>query len=85
MPSGSGIASQVPSGAYTRSQASKMIGRSVDTLKRWHKTGLVIPSTSLQAGQLKVWLYTDSDIPKLIHASQTQRPGRKPKNATSQP
>ena len=74
-----GIGACVPPGFYTRSQAARLVGRSVDTLKRWHKKDLVKPSSYIQAGSLKVWAYSEEDIGRLVAVAATQKPGRKPK------
>lgn len=74
-----GIGGRIPPGFYTRSQASRLVGRSVDTLKRWHKKGLVVPSSFIEAGSLKVWAYSEEDIGRLVAVAVTQKPGRKPK------
>jgi hypothetical protein len=75
---GNGIGRQTPPHRHTRVAAAYLAGRSVDTLIRWQKKGLVVPSDYMQAGKLKVWLYTDDDILELRKAALTQRPGRKP-------
>ena len=76
---GNGIGSNVPRGYYTRSQASKLVKRSPDTLKRWHKQGLAEPSSSMYSGKLRVCLYSNADIDHMIEVSKKQKPGRKPK------
>lgn len=76
---GNGIGIGVPEGRYTRTEAAKLVGRSVDTLKRWHHQELTIPSECMQAGKLRVWLYTAEDMDHLKEIAATQRPGRKPK------
>lgn len=78
---GNGIGRQTPPHRHTRVAAAHLTGRSVDTLKRWHKKGLVVPSDYMQAGKLRVWLYTDDDILRLRKTAMTQRPGRKPKSS----
>ena len=54
-----------PKGKYTRRMAAEEIGRSSDTLRRWQREGLCEPSSSMQAGQLTVWLYTKRDLKRL--------------------
>lgn len=80
---GNGIGRQTPPHRHTRVAAAHLTGRSVDTLKRWHKKGLMVPSDYMQAGKLKVWLYTDEDILRLRKVASSQRPGRKPKKPDS--
>lgn len=63
---------------YTVKQAADIVGRSVDTLVRWRKQGLSVPSDSRNFGKITVHLYTESDIEHLKLMTQTQRPGRKP-------
>jgi DNA-binding transcriptional MerR regulator len=77
---GNSIETILPDKTYTRSKASKLVNRSTDTLKRWHHSGLLVPSTQMQAGKLRVWLYTEEDITKLKQIAATRRPGRKPKS-----
>lgn len=67
-----------PKGKYTRRMAAEEIGRSSDTLRRWQREGLCEPSSSMQAGQLTVWLYTKRDLKRLEKIAASQRPGRKP-------
>lgn len=76
---GNSIGAITPDRMHTRSRAAYLVNRSPDTLKRWHRTGICIPSDSMQAGKLKVWLYTDDDIKRLKETALTQKPGRKKK------
>lgn len=80
---GNSIGSIAPDKLYTRAKAARLVGRSPDTLKRWHKSGIATPSARMRAGELLVWLYTDKDIEHLRRVASTQRPGRKPKGVTS--
>jgi DNA-binding transcriptional MerR regulator len=74
---GNSIGRRAPDNTHTRVAAAYLVGRSVDTLKRWHKQGLCVPSQSMQAGKLRVWLYTDDDMMKLREVARKQKPGRK--------
>ena len=74
---GNSIGRRAPANTHTRVAAAYLVGRSVDTLKRWHKQGLCVPSASMQAGKLRVWLYTDEDMLKLREVARRQKPGRK--------
>lgn len=64
---------------YTVQQAAALVGRSVDTLKRWQKTGVYAPSdeNAEHFGKLRVPLYTDDDIKKMRQVAREQKPGRK--------
>lgn len=76
---GNSIGAKAPEHRYTRSYAAKLVNRSPDTLKRWHKQGVCVPSDKMTAGKLVVWLYTDDDMDVLKKAARTQKPGRKAK------
>lgn len=76
---GNSIGAIAPDRTYTRSRAAYLVNRSPDTLKRWHRLGLCVPSSSMQAGKLRVWLYTDDDIKQLKDFAHKQKPGRKSK------
>jgi len=77
---GNGIGRKAPDNTYTASGAAYLVNRSPDTVRRWHRQGLCVPSKSMKAGQLTVWLYTLDDIKKLREVARTQRPGRKPRS-----
>lgn len=77
---GNGIGRKAPDGTVTASGAAYLINRSTDTVRRWHRKGLCVPSQSMQAGQLTVWLYTMDDIKRLREVARTQKPGRKRKD-----
>ncbi len=76
---GNGIGHITPEQWLTRSKASQKVQRSVDTLKRWHRLGLCVPSGKMKVGKLDVWLYSEEDIQKLLELARTQKPGRKSK------
>lgn len=81
-----GIAAQVQQlqpRCYLISEAAKKCGRSVDTLRRWHKTGRIEPSLFYDFGKTRVWLYSESDITKLKKMAEVTRPGRKKKDAST--
>lgn len=59
---GNSIGTKVPDGYHTRSKAAVLIGRHPDTLRKWRKEGMLIPSAWMKAGKLKVFLYDDEDI-----------------------
>lgn len=75
--SGNGIGAITPPEWFTRSKASKRIGRSIDTLKRWQKLDILIPSGNMPVGKLIVWLYSEEDIQKGMLIKDEQKPGRK--------
>ena len=80
---GNTIGRNAPDGTVTTATAAFLVNRSVDTLRRWHKKGEFVPSSSMQAGQLTVFLYTDEDIQKLKEFARRQRPGRKKQSKSS--
>lgn len=71
----SGIMSSIPEGNYTRAQVAAMVGRTRDTIIRWHNSGVFVPSHSKQYGKSKVWLYTDSDVEALRKIAKDMRTG----------
>jgi DNA-binding transcriptional MerR regulator len=76
---GDSISSTVPDGWYTCSGAARKVGRSADTLRRWHREGWCRPSGWKMNGDLKVWLYSEEDIAEMRKLIKTARPGRKRK------
>ena len=81
MSNGNGIGARTPDNMYTRSTAAFLVGRSPDTLKRWHKAGWCIPSEKMKAGQLTVFLYTNEDMLRLKELARTKHSGRPKKGA----
>lgn len=73
---GNSIGMNIPGHHYTRAAAAKSVNRSADTLKRWQKSGIAVPSSKMKAGQLTVWLYTDEDMNNLRAVAKSQKPGR---------
>lgn len=69
---------------YTTGEVAGMVGRSFDTIARWRRTGLVMPSDSFMFGSVRVWLYTDDDVERLKELAKVQRPGRKAQTSLSQ-
>lgn len=81
---GNAIGAMTPVGWHTRKSAARKVDRDPDTLKSWHRKGLVdeayavcVPSGSMPAGQLTVHLYSDDDVEKLKKFAAAQRPGLK--------
>ncbi len=65
---------------YTVNEAAARVGRSPDTLRRWRLDGTYMPSDTMQAGSLTVYLYTDQDLENLKRIAKKKRPGRKKKD-----
>lgn len=78
-PQGNAIGHSFPDGYYTRGMAAKMVGRSIDTLKRWHDEGVYVATRQVAYGELLVWAYSDEDIAELKKIAADYKPGRKPK------
>lgn len=62
---------------YTVTQAAALVGKDVDTLKRWNKQGVYRPSDSRKFGKLVVGLYTSDDIKEMKRIAREMKPGRK--------
>lgn len=74
-----GFMARIPEGWYTRSQVAVKIGKSVDTIRRWHSNG-TYPSTRREKfGEVEVWLYSEEDVTAMKKIARTITPGRKPK------
>lgn len=78
---GHGVRRQIPDGMFTRTQIAERVGVSVNTVRRWHDTGVYRPDHSKDFGSIKVWLYTESDIAPMKNIRDTLRPGRRPGHA----
>lgn len=72
----SGIMASIPEGMFTRSQVADLIGRSKDTIRRWHDTGLYESTHPKKFGEMTVWLYTEEDVENLRKVARETRPGR---------
>jgi hypothetical protein len=66
------IRKQFP-GAYLTAEAATTIGRSESTLVRWRKLGVLTPSLWYEAGNVRVWLYSDDDIQQGKALARTAR------------
>jgi DNA-binding transcriptional MerR regulator len=66
---------------YTITQAARLVGRSVDTLRRWRDEDVYQPSDSQMFGSLTVDLYTKEDITAMKDIARNMKMGRKPTNA----
>lgn len=71
-----GILDHLPDGTYTRREAAAKIGKSYDTVRRWHETGRYKSTRSEQVGTLIVYLYDDKDIREMKKLARTIKPGR---------
>jgi DNA-binding transcriptional MerR regulator len=71
------IGRMVPDGWYLTSDAARMVGKHPDTLRRWRKEGIFIPSGEMKAGALTTNLYSEEDIAKMKKLVATLRPGKK--------
>lgn len=76
---GNSIGQIAPDNWLTRAQMAKRIGRSKDTLKRWHNDGIYKATGIMKAGEINVWMYSVDDIDKLIDIASKLKRGRKPK------
>lgn len=61
---------------YTVKEAAALVGRSPDTLVRWRKNGRFMPSDTIKAGQLTVYLYSDKDVELMRHIARNTKAGR---------
>jgi MerR HTH family regulatory protein len=74
-----GIASlviQMDPPRYLVSEAAALVGRSKNTLIKWRKRGICIPSETMQFGETLVYLYTDRDIANMRMLTSQLKPGR---------
>lgn len=62
---------------WTASQAAREVGRDLDTIKRWKRTGVYRPSECRKFGSLEVDLYTTEDIAAMKAIARSMKPGRK--------
>ena len=61
----------------TAAEVAEQCGRSKETIIRWRKSGLVVPSAFTMSGKVKVWLYSPDDVRRAIEASDNIVSGRK--------
>lgn len=66
-------------GKYTVSQAAAMVGRSVDTLRRWREEGVFVPASTMtnSTGGVIAYLYSEEDIVALRKIAAEMKPGPK--------
>lgn len=72
-----GLMSNIPDGMYTRGQVADKIGRTRDTIKRWHDSGTYKATHWHQSGKTTVWLYTDEDVAAMKQIARTIKSGPK--------
>jgi hypothetical protein len=75
--SSANVLNKVPKDEFTRRQAAQMVGRSLDTLRRWHADGTYKATHWRKIGQRKMWLYTEDDIARMRMIAAGQKPGPK--------
>lgn len=66
---------------YTRRQAAQIIGKDLDTLKRWKREGVFVPEEHRKFGSLEVDLYSEDDIKTLRQIAKTIKTGRRKASA----
>lgn len=76
-----GFMSNLPEGTYTRTQVARLIGKSRDTIRRWHKDGRLVPSREEPFGTRHVYLYTEDDLIHAHRLAREVRPGPQRKGA----
>lgn len=84
-PGSNSIGANVRDGWHTRAEAAVLVGRDSDTLKRWKRKAeagdtfydAATPSGYMQAGLLKVALYSDEDVEALRLFADNQKSGRR--------
>jgi hypothetical protein len=79
-----GVLAVIPDGLFTRAQVAEMVGRSYDTIRRWHYEGRCTPSHSQDMGGVTVWLYDTNDVRDLVDTVNTMKMGRPPKDDDDQ-
>ena len=58
---------------YTVNMAAMVVSKDADTLTRWRKTGVFVPSDERKFGNITVPLYTDEDIAQLRILARKRR------------
>lgn len=76
---GGAIQRNIPKGYFTRSQVATEIGKSVDTVRRWHNDRIFRARKSKKFGNTRVWLYTRDDIEAMKVIASTLTAGAKPR------
>jgi hypothetical protein len=68
---------------YTQAQAAKLTGVSRAQLNTWVRRRLIPLPESIQIGSRTLRLWRDRDVARLKSFKGTQRPGRKPRAAST--
>lgn len=70
---------KIPEGYYTRQQVADLIGRSKDTVRRWHIKGIYEASEAREISGVYVFLYTPEDVLAMRRIAKKTKRVRKPK------
>jgi hypothetical protein len=65
----------VPEGMLSRREAGLLIGKSYDTIRRWHESGIYKSTNFAQMGKNLVHLYDPADIKAMKKLARTIKPG----------
>ena len=68
-----GLMTKIPDGYYTRQQVADLIGRSKDTVRRWHINGIYEASEAREISGVYVFLYTAEDVMALRRLARRKR------------
>lgn len=68
-----GLMAKIPDGYYTRQQVADLIGKSKDTVRRWHIDGVYEASEAREIGGVYVFLYTPEDVLKMKRLAKSKR------------
>lgn len=72
------LTERIPIGWFSRQEVATKIGKSRDTVKRWHNNGIFEASAYMRLGKLVVWLYSESDVRRMQQIAETIKPGPDP-------
>lgn len=67
-------------GFLTTAEVAQQIGRSAYTVQRWRLDGVLLPSHSVQAGKVTIWLYDKATVREAVRLTRMLKPGRPRKN-----
>ena len=71
----------IPEGWLTRRQAARAIGRSYDTIARWERKGIYVPSRCVLVGRLTISLYSAADVKQMKRIALGMRSPRQSRKA----
>lgn len=77
----SGLMAKIPEDMFTRQQVADLIGRSKDTVRRWHISGIYQATKGIQIGDAYVFLYDNDDVLAMKKLARNKRV-RKPEKGT---